>query len=76
MAINSYLKFKYIDIGSLGEKFYMILDGEVSVLIPNPECRNFPHWLKTLHEEIKTYEKLIERESKILQLAKERMSLV
>jgi hypothetical protein len=53
-------------IGNLGEKFYMILDGEVSVLIPNPENRNFGHWLKTLHEERKNYERLIERETKRL----------
>lgn len=53
-------------IGNLGEKFYMILDGEVSVLIPNPENRNFGHWLKTLNEERKNYERLIERETKRL----------
>lgn len=31
------------EYGSIGEKFYMILghDGEVSVQIPNPECRDF-----------------------------------
>jgi len=44
----------------------MILDGEVSVLIPNPENRNFSHWLKNLHEEIKNYERVIERETKRL----------
>jgi hypothetical protein len=44
----------------------MILEGEVSVLIPNPENRNFGHWLKTLHEEWKNYERLIERETKRL----------
>jgi len=44
----------------------MILDGEVSVLIPNPENRNFAHWLQTLHEEKNNYEKLIERETKRL----------
>ena len=54
----------------------MILDGEVSVLIPNPENRNFGHWLKTLHEEIKNYERLIERETKRLQLIKEKLSMV
>ena len=53
-------------IGNLGENFYMILEGEVSVLIPNPENRNFGHWLKTLHEERKNYERLIERETKRL----------
>lgn len=54
----------------------MILDGEVSVLIPNPENRNFAHWLQNLHGEIKNYEKLIERETKRLQLVKERMALM
>jgi hypothetical protein len=63
-------------IGNLGEKFYMILDGEVSVLIPNPENRNFGHWLKTLHEERKNYERLIERETKRLQLIKEKVSMI
>ena len=46
----------------------MILDGEVSVLIPNPENRNFSHWLQTLIEERNNYERLIERETKRLQL--------
>ena len=55
-----------IFIGSLGEKFYMILDGEVTVLIPNPENRNFAHWLKTFNEERKNYERVIERETKRL----------
>ena len=63
-------------IGNLGEKFYMILDGEVSVLLPNPENRNFGHWLKTLHEERKNYERLIERETKRLQLIKEKVSMI
>jgi hypothetical protein len=63
-------------IGNLGEKFYMILDGEVSVLIPNPENRNFGHWLKTLHEERNNYERLIERETKRLQLIKEKVSMI
>ena len=63
-------------IGSLGEKFYMILEGEVSVLLPNPENRNFTHWLKTLHEEIKNYERLIERETKRLHLIKEKLAMV
>jgi len=62
-------------IGNLGEKFYMILEGEVSVLIPNPENRNFGHWLKTLHEERKNYERLIERETKRLQLIKEKLTM-
>ena len=63
-------------IGNLGEKFYMILEGEVSVLLPNPENRNFTHWLKTLHEEIKNYERLIERETKRLHLIKEKLAMV
>ena len=63
-------------IGNLGEKFYMILEGEVSVLLPNPENRNFTHWLKTLHEEIKNYERLIERETKRLHLIKEKLTMV
>jgi len=25
----------------VGEKFYMILEGEVQVIVPNPECRDF-----------------------------------
>jgi hypothetical protein len=54
----------------------MMLDGEVSVLIPNPENRNFAHWLKTLHEETKNYERVIERETKRLQLIKEKMNLL
>jgi hypothetical protein len=53
----------------------MILDGEVSVLIPNPENRNFAHWLKTFHEEIKNYERLIDREFRRLQMIKEKLSL-
>lgn len=44
----------------------MILDGEVTVLIPNPENRNFAHWLKTFNEERKNYERVIERETKRL----------
>jgi len=63
-------------IGNLGEKFYMILDGEVSVLIPNPENRNFGHWLKILQEERKNFERLIERETKRLQLIKEKVSMI
>ena len=63
-------------IGNLGEKFYMILDGEVSVLIPNPENRNFSHWFQTLIEERKNYERLIKRETKRLQLIKEKLSMV
>lgn len=54
----------------------MILDGEVSVLIPNPENRNFSHWLQTFIEERKNYERLIEREMKHLQLIKEKLSMV
>jgi hypothetical protein len=54
----------------------MMLDGEVSVLIPNPENRNFNHWLKTLHEEIKNYERVIERETKRLQLIKDKMNIM
>jgi len=61
-------------IGNLGEKFYMILDGEVSVLIPNTENRNFSQWLQTLIEERKNYERLIEMETKRLQLIKEKLS--
>jgi len=68
--------FNFCTIGSLGEKFYMILEGEVNVLIPNPENRNFAHWLKTFHEEIRNYERLIDRESRRLQLIKEKVNIV
>jgi hypothetical protein len=54
----------------------MILEGEVNVLIPNPENRNFAHWLKTFHEEIRNYERLIDRESRRLQLIKEKVNIV
>ncbi len=56
------------EYGNQGDKFYMILSGEVSVLIPNPECRNFAHWLQKYHEEIIIMEKQIEVEKKRLAL--------
>ena len=31
------------EYGSVGEKFFIIIEGEVSVVIPNPECRDFKH---------------------------------
>jgi hypothetical protein len=56
------------EYGNVGDKFYMILGGEVSVLIPNPECRNFAHWLQKYHEEIAFLERQIENEKKRLAL--------
>ena len=44
----------YIDIlGSLGDKFYIILQGQVSVLIPNPE-------IKEVHQQIENSRKFID----------------
>lgn len=36
------------EYGSIGEKFYIIIDGEVSIMVPNPDCRDF----QRRHEEI------------------------
>lgn len=52
----------------------MILGGEVAVLIPNPEQRNFAHWLNKYHEEIASLEEQIETEKKKLFFLKDRMA--
>lgn len=39
------------EYGSVGEKFFIIIEGEVSVIIPNPECRDFKHRYDTMLEE-------------------------
>ena len=41
------------EYGSIGEKFYMILEGEVSVMVPNQECRDFRRRFEELTEERK-----------------------
>jgi hypothetical protein len=42
-----------VHLGSVGEKFYMILDGEVSVIIPNPECKDFQRRYQEMLDERK-----------------------
>jgi hypothetical protein len=39
------------EYGDAGEKFYLILDGEVTVVIPNPECRDFLHRFEEMQKE-------------------------
>jgi hypothetical protein len=41
------------EYGSIGEKFFIIIEGEVSVIIPNPECRDFKHRYDMMMEERK-----------------------
>lgn len=41
------------EYGSIGEKFYMMIEGEVSVLIPNAECRDFKRRYELMIEERK-----------------------
>jgi CRP-like cAMP-binding protein len=39
------------EYGSMGDKFYMIIDGEVSVRVPNPQCRDFKRRHEIMVEE-------------------------
>lgn len=51
--LNMVLKCILIFLGSLGDKFYIILQGQVSVLIPNPE-------IKEVHQQIENSRKFID----------------
>lgn len=49
----------------MGDKFYMIIDGEVSVRVPNPQCRDFKRRHEVMVEERDWQARAAER-SKVL----------
>lgn len=52
LTYESVAKGRYVfEYGSVGEKFFIIIEGEVSVVIPNPECRDFRHRYEAMIEE-------------------------
>lgn len=86
MDILNSLKYEFqpkqrdiFEFGDQGEKFYMILEGEVSVVIPNPECKDFQHRYEELQKE-REWDKRIEEQSKVMhkqiELAKRRIGRV
>ena len=31
----------YINVGTIGDKFYILIEGTVSVMLPNPDLKDF-----------------------------------
>lgn len=67
------LNYEYIqrgqdvfEYGSIGEKFYMIMEGEVSVMIPNPECKDFKRRYEELLEQ-RAWEQKVNEQGMLLE---------
>jgi CRP-like cAMP-binding protein len=73
------------EYGSIGDRFYIIIEGEISVHIPNPECRDFKRryeeiieerkWQKEMQEQTKMLERQVEVAEQKVKIAEEKLAL-